>query len=109
MGVGYAPTWLDPLQIARISTQPVTLGTTFVLHACLLDEKTHVGVVVGGTYAVGEAGVEMLCRRGRGGPGDVLMSGPPGVAGSVRGRDGVVRGEDPSRVVRRPDLSQAVV
>ena len=64
VGVGYPPTWLDPLQITRTSTQPLTPGTTFVLHACLLDEQAQVGVVVGGTYAVDEAGVEMLAGAG---------------------------------------------
>jgi Xaa-Pro dipeptidase len=64
VGVGYPPTWLDPLQITRTSTQPLAPGTTFVLHACLLDEQEQVGVVVGGTYAVGEAGVETLAGAG---------------------------------------------
>jgi Metallopeptidase family M24 len=64
VGVGYPPTWLDPLQITRTSTQPLMPGTTFVLHACLLDEQAQVGVVVGGTYAVGEAGVETLAGAG---------------------------------------------
>jgi Xaa-Pro aminopeptidase len=64
VGVGYPPTWLDPLQITRTSTQPLTPGTTFVLHACLLDEQAQVGVVVGGTYAVNETGTEMLAGAG---------------------------------------------
>ena len=38
VGIGYPPTWLDPLQITRTSTQRLVAGTTFVLHACLLDE-----------------------------------------------------------------------
>jgi hypothetical protein len=28
--VGYPPTWLDPLQITRTSTEPVLPGSTFV-------------------------------------------------------------------------------
>lgn len=64
VGVGYPPTWLDPLQITRTSTQPLAPGTTFVLHACLLDQQAQVGVVVGGTYAVGETGVELLAGAG---------------------------------------------
>ena len=35
-------------------------GITFVLHACLLDETARVGVVVGGTYAMTESGIELL-------------------------------------------------
>lgn len=64
VGVGYPPTWLDPLQITRTSTQRLIPGVAFVLHACLLDEAAAVGVVVGGTYAVNEDGVEMLAGAG---------------------------------------------
>jgi hypothetical protein len=62
--VGYPPTWLDPLQITRTSTQPIVPGSTFVLHACLLDEPASVGVLVGGTYAVNVDGVEQLAGAG---------------------------------------------
>jgi Xaa-Pro dipeptidase len=64
VGIGYPPTWLDPLQITRTSEQRLVPGTTFVLHACLLDEAASLGVVVGGTYAVSETGVEMLAGAG---------------------------------------------
>ena len=64
VGVGYPPTWLDPLEITRTSTQPLVEGTTFVLHACLLDEAASLGVLVGGTYAVGENGLEQLAGAG---------------------------------------------
>jgi Xaa-Pro dipeptidase len=64
VGVGYPPTWLDPLEITRTSTQQLVEGTTFVLHACLLDEAASVGVLVGGTYAVGEDGLEQLAGAG---------------------------------------------
>jgi Xaa-Pro aminopeptidase len=64
VGVGYPPTWLDPLQITRTSTQPIVPGSTFVLHACLLDEPASVGVLVGGTYAVNVDGVEQLAGAG---------------------------------------------
>ena len=39
VGIGYPPTWLDPLEITRTSTQRLVSGSTFVLHACLLDEE----------------------------------------------------------------------
>jgi Xaa-Pro dipeptidase len=64
VGVGYPPTWLDPLQITRTSSQRLVPGSTFVLHACLLNEPELVGVVVGGTYAMTDVGVEMLSGAG---------------------------------------------
>ena len=64
VGVGYPPTWLDPLQITRTSSQRLVPGSTFVLHACLLSESEQTGVVVGGTYAMTSAGVEMLSGAG---------------------------------------------
>ena len=64
VGVGYPPTWLDPLEITRTSTQPILPGSTFVLHACLLDEAASLGVLVGGTYAVNVDGVEQLAGAG---------------------------------------------
>lgn len=64
VGVGYPPTWLDPLQITRTSSQRLVPGSTFVLHACLLSESEQTGVVVGGTYAMTSAGVEILSGAG---------------------------------------------
>jgi Xaa-Pro dipeptidase len=64
VGIGYPPTWLDPLEITRTSTQRIVPGSTFVLHACLLDEAESLGVLVGGTYAVTEDGVEQLAGAG---------------------------------------------
>jgi Xaa-Pro dipeptidase len=64
VGVGYPPTWLDPLQITRTSTQQLVPGVSFVLHACLLDEDAALGVVVGGTYTISDTGVEMLAGAG---------------------------------------------
>lgn len=73
VGVGYPPTWLDPLEITRTSTQPLVEGTTFVLHACLLDEAASLGVLVGGTFAVGQNGLEQLA-----GAGPVELAGAAG-------------------------------
>jgi Xaa-Pro aminopeptidase len=64
VGAGYPPTWLDPFQITRTSTQKLQPGIAFVLHACLLDEPARVGVVVGGTYAMAETGSERLAGAG---------------------------------------------
>ncbi|MEM1199345.1 MAG: Xaa-Pro peptidase family protein [Pseudomonadota bacterium] len=68
VGIGYPPTWLEPLKITRTSTDVLVPGTTFVLHACLLDEADNVGVLAGGTYAMTETGYEMLS-----GAGDVAL------------------------------------
>lgn len=64
VGLGYPPTSLDPLEITRTSTQQLVAGSTFVLHACLLDEKAPLGVLVGGTYAMSEDGLEQLAGAG---------------------------------------------
>lgn len=64
VGVGYPPTWLDPFQITRTSSQVLQVGIAFVLHACLLDEAASTGVVAGGTYAVTAEGVEQLAGAG---------------------------------------------
>ena len=64
VGAGYPPTWLDPFQITRTSVQKLQPGVAFVLHACLLDETSQVGVVVGGTYAMTQTGIEVLAGAG---------------------------------------------
>lgn len=64
VGIGYPPTWLEPLKITRTSDDLLVPGTTFVLHACLLDEAHQLGVLVGGTYAITNDGYEMLSGAG---------------------------------------------
>jgi Xaa-Pro aminopeptidase len=64
VGIGYPPSWLEPLQITRTSTDILDVGTTFVLHACLLDEPERIGVLVGGTYVMTDAGYELLSGAG---------------------------------------------
>jgi Xaa-Pro dipeptidase len=64
VGIGYPPSWLEPLQITRTSTDVLDIGTTFVLHACLLDERESIGVLVGGTYAITGEGYEVLSGAG---------------------------------------------
>ena len=70
VGIGYPPSWLEPFKITRTSTDVLLPGTTFVLHACLLDEAERLGVLVGATYAVTEDGYEMIS-----GAGDVELLG----------------------------------
>ena len=64
VGIGYPPSWLEPLQITRTSTDVLDVGTTFVLHACLLDERESLGVLVGATYVITDEGYEMLSGAG---------------------------------------------
>lgn len=70
VGIGYPPSWLEPLKITRTSTDVLLPGTTLVLHACLLDEAEQLGVLVGATYSVTEDGYEMIS-----GAGDVPLRG----------------------------------
>ena len=64
VGIGYPPSWLEPLQITRTSTEVLTRGMTLVMHVCLLDEPASTGVLIGGTYAVTEDGHELLSGAG---------------------------------------------
>ena len=64
VGLGYPPTWLDPLEITGMSTQQLVSGSTFVLQACLLDEQAPLGVLVGGRYAVVAEDLEQLAGAG---------------------------------------------
>jgi len=64
VGIGYPPSWLEALQITRTSTDILHVGTTFVLHACLLDERESIGVLVGGTYVITSQGYELLSGAG---------------------------------------------
>ena len=64
VGIGYPPSWLEQLQITRTSTDVLHVGTTFVLHACLLDERERIGALVGGTYAMTGEGYQLLSGAG---------------------------------------------
>lgn len=64
VGIGYPPTWLEPFGITRTNHDPVLPGMTLVLHACLLDSTSKLGVLVGGTYTMTEDG--MICLAGAG-------------------------------------------
>ncbi|MEM7343334.1 MAG: Xaa-Pro peptidase family protein [Chloroflexota bacterium] len=64
VGIGYPPSWLEPLKITRTSDDVLVPGMTFVLHACLLDPAEQIGVLVGGTYTLTEDGYELLSGAG---------------------------------------------
>ncbi|WP_181182092.1 MULTISPECIES: Xaa-Pro peptidase family protein [unclassified Mesorhizobium] len=64
IGVAYPPIWLEPLQISRGPDQRLENGMVFVLHAYLQFPDEGLGVILGGTYALTETGVEMLVGSG---------------------------------------------
>lgn len=64
IGVAYPPIWLEPLQISRGSDQVLEPGMVFVLHGYLQLHAEYLGVIMGGTYAMTETGIEMLVGSG---------------------------------------------
>jgi Xaa-Pro aminopeptidase len=64
IGVAYPPIWLEPLQISRGFDQVLAPGMVFVLHAYLQLLEEGLGVIQGGTYALTDAGLEMLVGGG---------------------------------------------
>ena len=68
IGIAYPPVWLETLQISRGIEQRLEPGMVFVLHACLALPDQQRGTIQGGTWMLGEAGLEMLV-----GPGDVAL------------------------------------
>ncbi len=64
LGIGYPPIWLETLQIDSFSKQRLETGMVFVLHACLELAQEGLGTIVGGTYALGKNGLEMLIGEG---------------------------------------------
>jgi Xaa-Pro aminopeptidase len=68
IGIAYPPIWLETLQISRGIDQRMAPGMAFVLHACVTLEDQQLGAIQGGTWYLGENGLEMLI-----GPGDVPL------------------------------------
>jgi len=64
IGVAYPPIWLETLQISRTSTQILEPGMVFVLHTTLTLPDENIGLMQGGTYMLGESGLEMLVGDG---------------------------------------------
>ncbi len=64
IGIAYPPIWLEPLQISRGFAQVFQPGMVFVLHAYLQLLEENFGVIQGGTYALTDAGLEMLVGGG---------------------------------------------
>ncbi len=68
IGIAYPPVWLETLQISRGIDQRLEPGMVFVLHACLALPDQQRGTIQGGTWMLGDAGLELLV-----GPGDVAL------------------------------------
>ncbi len=68
IGVAYPPIWLETLQISRGFETRLEPGMVFVLHACIEIPEDGIGVLQGGTYALTDAGLDMLT-----GGGDVAL------------------------------------
>ena len=64
IGVAYPPIWLETLEISRNSKQILDTGMVFVLHTTLTIPDEQIGVMQGGTYLLGQAGLEMLVGDG---------------------------------------------
>jgi Xaa-Pro aminopeptidase len=64
VGIAYPPIWLETLQISRGVDRRLEPGMVFVLHACVELADEGLGVILGGTYALTAAGLEMLAGAG---------------------------------------------
>ena len=64
IGIAYPPIWLETLQISRGFDRRLAAGMVFVLHACLELPEEGIGVIQGGTYLLGQDGLEMLAGGG---------------------------------------------
>jgi len=64
IGIAYPPIWLESLQISRGFQTRLQPGMVFVLHAYLQLNEERLGVLQGGTYALTDAGLEMLVGGG---------------------------------------------
>jgi Xaa-Pro dipeptidase len=64
IGIAYPPIWLEPLQISRGVDDTMRAGMVFVLHSYLQLPDEGIGVIQGGTYLLGDDGLEMLVGAG---------------------------------------------
>jgi Xaa-Pro aminopeptidase len=64
IGIAYPPIWLESLQISRGFDRRLAPNMVFVLHACIELPAEGIGVIQGGTYLLGERGLEQLAGGG---------------------------------------------
>ena len=63
VSAGYPPSWLEPLDIVRGSTQRLAAGMVFCLH-CVLKFPGEFGVMVGGDFVLHRDRLEFLDPTG---------------------------------------------
>ncbi|TXH35581.1 MAG: aminopeptidase P family protein [Rhodospirillaceae bacterium] len=64
IGIGYPPVWVGTFQIDRFSTGELLPGMVFYVHAWLGLQDEGLGVMLGGSYLVGDTAVEQLSGAG---------------------------------------------
>jgi len=64
IGIGYPPIWVGSFQIDRFSDGILQPGMVFYVHSWLSVADEGLGVMVGGTYFVGDSEVEQLSGAG---------------------------------------------
>ncbi len=64
IGIAYPPIWLESLEISRDFNTTLEVGMAFVLHACLEFLEEGTGVILGGTYVLGDSGLTMVAGTG---------------------------------------------
>ena len=64
IGIGYPPVWVGSFQIDRFSDGILQPGMVFYVHSWLSLADHGLGVMLGGTYLVGEKTVEQLSGAG---------------------------------------------
>ncbi len=64
IGIAYPPIWLETLQISRGLDRRLAPGMVFVLHSWIELPEENIGVAQGGTWALTDAGIEMLVGSG---------------------------------------------
>lgn len=64
IGIGYPPVWVGSFQIDRFSDGILQPGMVFYVHSWLSLADYGLGVMLGGTYLVGEKTVEQLSGAG---------------------------------------------
>ncbi|HVY50088.1 Xaa-Pro dipeptidase [Hypericibacter adhaerens] len=64
IGIGYPPVWVGTFQIDRFSDGVLHPGMVFYVHAWLSLADERLGVMLGGSYLVGETAVEQLSGAG---------------------------------------------
>jgi Xaa-Pro aminopeptidase len=60
IGIGYSPAWVGTFQIDRFSDKRLAPGMVIYMHSCIELVDDRLGIIQGGSYYVGEGGLEPL-------------------------------------------------